>query len=103
MMADGNEIAVPQAMLADASTVHEAAVRAAQVDEQPAFGRLHEQVLEAAYVAAVEADIAGVIAPEHHTGPVKRDLGDDGLAARDDEPGGLEPQQARVAQVHGLG
>ena len=76
-------------MLTDAPAVDEAAVRAAQVDQHPAFRRFEEQVLEAADVAAIEADVAALVAAEHHARPIQRHLGDDRSAARDDQARGL--------------
>src|SRR5690606_5682117 len=76
------------------------AVRAVQVHEQPALGRFHEQVLVAADVTAVEADIAGTVAPEHHAGPVQRNLGDEAAAARHDEPGRLEARFAGIRDLY---
>src|SRR3970282_2227885 len=45
VLADGDQIAVAQMVLADAAAVDEAAIPAVQVDEHPAFGRLHEKIL----------------------------------------------------------
>ena len=91
-MADGNQVAVAQPVLADSPAIDEAAVRAAEIDQHPAVRRLEEQVLEAADVAAVEADVAAVVAAEHHARPVQRHLGYDRSAARHDQARGLEPQ-----------
>ncbi len=64
VVAHGDEVAVAKPMLAHAAAVHEATVGAAEVDQHPAFGRLHEQVLVTAHVAAVEADVAAVVAAQ---------------------------------------
>src|SRR5690606_41924224 len=103
MMADSDQIAVAQPMLADTAAVHEAAVRAAEIDQNPAFPRFHEQILEAAHVHAVEADVAALVAPEHHPWPVERDFRDPLPAARDDQPYGLALALGRLAQVLRVG
>src|SRR5690606_11462379 len=96
------QIAVPQSMLAHPATVDETTVRAVQVHEQPAAGRFHEQILVAADVTAVEADVAGAVPPEHHARPAPRILGNEAAPARHDEPGGLKPQFTRLGNLHGL-
>src|SRR5690606_33705156 len=86
MLPDGNQVSVAEPMLADTASVHEAAVRAVQVEQEPAVARLHEQVLIAADIAALETDVAGGIPAEDHPRAHEPDLGDRAAAARDDEP-----------------
>src|SRR5690606_21904812 len=84
VLPDRDQVSVAQTMLPDPTAVHEAAVRAVQIEQQPTVARLHEEILITAHVAAVEADVARRVAAEHHTRPNERDLGDRAAAARDD-------------------
>ena len=101
MLTDGDQVPVPEAMLANSSAVDEAAVRAAQVDQEPAFAGLHEQVLKTAHVTAVEADIAAIVAPENDARAAELDFSHDGLAARHDQTRRLDVELARIREVHG--
>src|SRR5690606_6647110 len=103
MLPDRDQISVAEPMLPDTASVHEAAVRAVQVEQEPAVARLHEQVLIAANVAALETDVAGRIPAEHHPRTHEPDLCDRAAAARNDEPCVLDAEPPRIAHVHGLG